>query len=265
MFHKLLSLSLLKYLTITSAVIGGTVITVKAFNHKSVVSNPVKTVKVEQPAQPEPRVFKAYKITDVTLHDERLNTDRIILINSAIGDMSAQINQLQSMSEDSDEPIYVAIDSPGGSVMGGTEFITAMKAVKKAPVITICLNLCASMAFVIHQYGTQRWVTDHAILMSHPASIGGSMGGEVDKVINGLMIIQRYVEKHNMAIAKRAKMNYEEFKARSSVEMWLMSDEALATGFADKAVALSYQKEERKMEPSEEKMYQRIEAIFNAN
>lgn len=262
MLNKLAIFTALKYLTITSAVIGGTVITVKAFNSKAVVSNPVKHATVEQPAQPETKVFKAYKITEVKLHDERLDSDRVILINTPIGDMSAQISQLHAMAEDSDAPIYIAIDSPGGSVMGGTEFITAMKSVK-APVITICLNLCASMAFIIHQYGTQRWMTDHAILMSHPASIGGGMGGELDKVLSGLVIIQRYVEKHNVAISKRAKMSYEEFKARSSIEMWLMSDEALATGFADKAVSLSYEKEERKIEPSEEKMYRTVETLQN--
>lgn len=263
MIKKLLTLKLLKYFTVGTAIIGGSVYTYGKLNSESVVKNPVERVVITAPNSPEqPKVFQTYTISDVKLHDESLDSERIIVISGAIRDLTPQIISLKEMAADSDEPIYVAIDSPGGSVMGGTEFITAMKSTK-APVVTICVNLCASMAFIIHQYGASRWVTDHAILMSHPASIGGGMGGEVDKVISGLHIIQRFVEKHNVYIAKRVKMNYEEFKARSSIEMWLMSDEALAKGFADKAVNLQYEKQPKEVAPEEQGMYKHLETLYN--
>lgn len=263
MLKKLAVFKLIKYLTVSSVVVGGSVYTYNHFNSSSVVSHPGKQVIITAPKAPEqPKVFQSYSISDVAFVDESLDSSRIILIAGPIRDLSLQSNQLRNMAEQSDKPIYIAIDSPGGSVMGGTEFITAMKSVK-APVYTICMNLCASMAFIIHQYGTQRWVTDHSILMSHPASIGGGMGGELDKVVSGLRVIQRYVEKHNVYIAKRVKMDYQEFKAHSSIEMWLMSDEALAKGFADKAVHVSYQKQPIQVGPEEMEMYNRLNTLYN--
>jgi ATP-dependent Clp protease protease subunit len=263
MIKKLAIAKLLKLLTVSSVVVGGGVLTYKHFSAGSVVVPQIHKVQIQTPSVPEqPRVFTTYLIKDVTLHDARLDSSRIVLISGAIRDLTPQIMALKEMAEDSSDPIYVVLDSPGGSVMGGTEFITAMKSVK-APVVTICATLCASMAFIIHQYGSQRWVTDHAILMSHPASIGGGMGGEVDKVLSGLQIIQRFVDKHNLYISKRVKMSYEEFKARSSIEMWLMSDEAIERGFADKAVSLSFEKVEVQVSPQEQGLYKHLDTMYN--
>jgi ATP-dependent protease ClpP protease subunit len=89
------------------------------------------------------------------------------------------------------------------------------------------------------------------------------MGGEVDKVLSGLQIIQRFVDKHNLYISKRVKMSYEEFKARSSIEMWLMSDEAIERGFADKAVSLSFEKVEVQVSPQEQGLYKHLDTMYN--
>ena len=88
----------------------------------------------------------------------------------------------------SPEPMYVFIDSPGGSVLSGAQIISAIQAAK-GPVNTLCVGICASMAAMIHQFGTNRLVLDRSFLMFHPAS--GGAEGEVDKMYSRLTTIRQ--------------------------------------------------------------------------
>ena len=174
--------------------------------------------------QPEPK--KRKKILKVTP-----NPDRVVVVSGSIGENASNIAQtINALNKESLEPIWVLINSGGGSVIDGAAVVSAIES-SKAPVYTVCMVECASMAFIIHQYGTKRYAQDRAILMSHPAS-GGAMG-EVDKMVSRLTTIQRYVDKFNAEIAARAKMDYNEFKLRSSNEMWFDAQDGMKLGFVD--------------------------------
>lgn len=132
--------------------------------------------------------------------------------------------------------LFILIDSPGGSVLDGGQIVSAIQSIKNST--TICMSMCASMAFIIHQYGKTRYMVDRSLLMAHPAS--GGVQGTLEQMQSRLSFISRYVYKMNDFIAKRAGITAEEFKKRWVSEMWLDASDALSQGFTDGLVSVQY-------------------------
>lgn len=156
---------------------------------------------------------------------------RIVYVYGVIGEgLSATVAKQILQLGKTGEPITILINSPGGSVLDGAEIISAMEAAK-GPVNTICVELCASMAAMIHSYGHKRLMLDRSIVMYHPAS--GGLEGEVDKMYSRLSTLKRYVDKLDANVAKRAKLTPEEFRNLYMKELWLDAEDATQQGFAD--------------------------------
>ena len=93
-----------------------------------------------------------------------LPASRTIYLYGEVNHDSAEttIQSLNSM-ESSNEPIYLVLNSPGGSVIDGASVVTAIEAAQ-GPVYTVCNQLCASMAAIIFEYGTKRYMLDRTFL-----------------------------------------------------------------------------------------------------
>ena len=77
----------------------------------------------------------------------RLGQERIIFLSQEVTDGIA--NRIVALllyldSEDSSKPIYLYINSPGGSVTAGMAIFDTMQYIR-SEVITICVGLAASM------------------------------------------------------------------------------------------------------------------------
>lgn len=160
------------------------------------------------------------------------NPNRTLVLQGEVGEnvlfLAQEVNRLSSQSN---EPIYLLIDSPGGSVLTGALLISAMQA-SRAPIVTVCQTLCASMAAMIHQFGSQRLQVDRAILMFHPASLGGG-GGELDKVASFINMLQRYTNKLEFEVATRSGHTFKQYKDLAQVELWLDAEDARSSNFND--------------------------------
>lgn len=218
--------------TVVSLVVAGLVILgviATNLNHRKIHTE--KTVQ----STTLPTVTNNVVVSNVLKLKELSLNDRLVYIYGEIrGDNSPAIVQQLLTLGSSVEPIYILINSPGGSVLAGATIISAIQA-SKAPVNTVCVELCASMAAMIHQYGTNRLVINRSILMFHPASGGGS-DGEVDKQFAELNFFKRFIGKMEENAANRAKISYKEYKYLSGTELWLDSEDALNSNFADKIV-----------------------------
>lgn len=139
-------------------------------------------------------------------------------------------DQIREFNKESDQPIYLIIDSPGGSVVAGANLIAAMQA-SRLPVITICYNLCASMGAMIHQYGDRRLAVDKSLIMFHPAY--STLQGNVDVIHSFTRTLVRYIGKIELDVAKRLKMSYSQYKATTVNELWLDSEDALSLKVID--------------------------------
>lgn len=139
------------------------------------------------------------------------------------------------LSKQSKEPIVLLIDSPGGSVFSGEKLVSAIEA-SRADVYTVCVGMCASMAAIIHQYGTKRLATDRSILMFHDAA--AMVGGRVSEMLSILNMIQRKLEKTNHYIANRSGIPYNDLIRLESSNFWVDAEDALQLKLVDGLVVV---------------------------
>mmetsp|Transcript_6436 Transcript_6436/g.9881 ORF Transcript_6436/g.9881 Transcript_6436/m.9881 type:complete len:259 (+) Transcript_6436:109-885(+) len=123
----------------------------------------------------------------------RLYRERIIFLGSEIDDELA--NQVIGVmlyldSEDDSKPIYLYINSPGGSVISGLAIYDAMQHIK-SEVITINLGLAASMASFILAAGSKgkRLALPSSRIMIHQP-MGGAQGQAEDIKVEAAQILR---------------------------------------------------------------------------
>jgi ATP-dependent Clp endopeptidase proteolytic subunit ClpP len=123
----------------------------------------------------------------------RLYRERIIFLGSEIDDELA--NQVIGVmlyldSEDSDKPIYLYINSPGGSVISGLAIYDCMQHIK-SEVVTINLGLAASMASFILAAGSKgkRLALPSSRVMIHQP-MGGARGQAEDIKVEAKQIMR---------------------------------------------------------------------------
>lgn len=143
------------------------------------------------------------------------------------------LRELQEKTKKNKE-VYLLINSPGGSVLEGARVVSYIQS-SPVKINTVCTKLCASMGFIIHQYGNKRMALDRAIIMAHPAS--GGARGQLHNMLSLLKTMQNYIDKLDAPIAARAGLSLAEFQAMTSFELWLDSEDALKRKFLDEIVA----------------------------
>lgn len=179
-----------------------------------------------------------------------VNLSRLIELYGPISGNAVEASiRLSLMDQQSSKDITIVIDSPGGSVVDGARLISAMQAAR-SKIRTICLSMCASMGFMIHQYGTERLALDRAILMAHPAS--GGVRGDVDNMANQLKTIQRYINKMEAEVGARMGLSFETYKAKVAQEYWIDAEDALVEKALDGLVSISIERRSEAMSFSPE-------------
>jgi ATP-dependent protease ClpP protease subunit len=112
-----------------------------------------------------------------------LNKDRsLVLLGPVMENVVALIPKLVLLSQqDKSEPINLVISSPGGSVVAGFLFISAMEHVKAAgtPIRCYVPDMAASMAYQILLHCSERYVLNNSMLLFHRVRVflGGGFGG----------------------------------------------------------------------------------------
>lgn len=129
-----------------------------------------------------------------------------------------------------DYPIYLVLDSPGGSISDGQDFIEFASTIKNLKTITM---FAASMASAIVQaLPGERIAIKTAWMMFHRAKGQFSGQFETGEVESRLQMAQKLVRRLEKTNATRLGLKLEDYKARVVNEYWLDSDDMIA----DKAV-----------------------------
>lgn len=169
-----------------------------------------------------------------------LDFERTVVLRGEMGanalDAAEAIKNLASVSN---KPIYLILSGPGGSVLTGGILIGAIQS-SAAPVYTICDVLCASMDSMVHQYGKLRYMTDRTIIMFHPASAGAQ--GEVDKMYSMVSFLKRYTNKMETEVSARQGLTFEQYKNKTSTELWLDAEDALSSHVTDGLISYTLPK-----------------------
>jgi ATP-dependent Clp protease protease subunit len=189
----------------------------------------VPKVPYQMPGQPYSDWINIY---------DRLYRERIIFLGREVNDALA--NQIIAImlyldSEDPTKPIYIYINSPGGSVTAGLAIYDTMKHIK-AEVVTICVGLAASMGAFLLSAGTKgkRLALPHARIMIHQP-LGGTRGQATDIQIEAREII-RIKRQLNELMASHSGQTVEQIEKDTDRDNFMSAQEAMEYGLIDKVI-----------------------------
>lgn len=166
----------------------------------------------------------------------RLLEDRIILIFGEITDITSQsvIAQLLYLeSVDNTKPIYIYINSPGGSVTSGFAIYDVMKFIKSC-VHTIGMGICASLGAFLLSCGDKRYALENTKIMIHQP-LGKTEGQASDMMIVANEIIKTK-KRLNEILASNTKQSIEKIEKDTERDYYMSSNEALEYGIIDEII-----------------------------
>ena len=143
-------------------------------------------------------------------------------------------NKLAKLSANTNEDLYLILNSPGGSISAGQSLIDFAKSLpNKVHTITV---FAASMAYLTAQHLDKRYILPSGKMMSHRARIGG-LGGQVPGEANTrLSFITSIVDEIFASTAKRVGVSFEEYMGLVYDELWLTANQAVKTNHADEVI-----------------------------
>ncbi len=164
--------------------------------------------------------FKTYDIYS------QLLKERIILISEEITDQSASviIAELLYLASESNDDIWLYINSPGGSVTAGLAIYDTMKYIKPH-VNTLCIGLAASMGAFLLSGGYKRYALPNSEVMIHEPSTG--MQGAATDIFNHAKWLEKLKYKVDSILAKNTNHTLKEIEEATLRDKFMDADEAL--------------------------------------
>ncbi|AMW29263.1 MULTISPECIES: ATP-dependent Clp endopeptidase proteolytic subunit ClpP [Arthrospira] len=169
---------------------------------------------------------------------ERLFRERIIFLSEEVDDGIANAivaYMLYLDSEDPSKPIYLYINSPGGSVTAGMAIYDTMQYIK-SDVVTICVGMAASMGAFLLAAGTKgkRLALPNARIMIHQP-LGGTRGQATDIEIEAKEIL-RIRKVLNEMLAERSGQTLEKIEKDTDRDYFMSAAEAHEYGLIDQVI-----------------------------
>ena len=170
----------------------------------------------------------------------RLGQERIIFLGQEVSDGIA--NRIVALllyldSDDPNKPIYLYINSPGGSVTAGMAIYDTMQYIK-SEVITICVGLAATMGSFLLAAGTpgKRLALPHARIMIHQP-LGGTGGRrhatDIEIEANEILRIRAQL---NQLLADQCGQSLEKIEKDTDRDYFMSAEEAKEYGLIDKVI-----------------------------
>ncbi|MEB3230837.1 MAG: ATP-dependent Clp protease proteolytic subunit [Leptolyngbyaceae bacterium] len=170
---------------------------------------------------------------------ERLFRERIIFLAEEVDDAIANAivaYMLYLDSEDPGKPIYLYINSPGGSVTAGMAMYDTMQHIK-SEVVTICVGLAASMGAFLLTAGTKgkRLALPHSRIMIHQplGGVGRSQATDIEIEAKHILRIRREL---NELMAEHTGQTVEQIEKDTDRDKFMSAQEAMEYGLIDRVV-----------------------------
>jgi len=169
----------------------------------------------------------------------RLGVERILFLGQEVNDGIANSLVAQMLyldSDDNSKPIYLYINSPGGSVTAGLAIYDTIKYVK-CDVVTICVGLAASMGAFLLAAGTKgkRVALPHSRIMIHQP-LGGTSQRQASDIEIEAKEILRIIDMLNMSMADMTGQSFEKIEKDTDRDYFLSAEEAKNYGLIDRVI-----------------------------
>jgi ATP-dependent protease ClpP protease subunit len=100
--------------------------------------------------------------------------ERTISVIGPIGANAIETaHKVERLSAKSSDPIYIVINSPGGSVFAGSQLTQALDIARARDVKIVCAvgTMAASMAFQLLPHCSERYAMPNSLLLFHPSRV----------------------------------------------------------------------------------------------
>lgn len=186
-------------------------------------------------------------VIEATSHGERafdiyslLLKNRIIFVGTPITDQVANLvvaELLYLSSEDSEAPIQMYVNSPGGQVYAGLAIYDTMQMISN-PISTLAVGMTASFGTVILTAGTkgQRYALPNATIHLHQP-LGGAQGQASDIEIQAREIL-RLKDHINDILALHTDQTKEAIERDTNRDFYMDAKGAVEYGLVDKVMEI---------------------------
>lgn len=168
---------------------------------------------------------------------EKFLKTRQILLSGEINEELAEkiVRQLFILEADSDKPIYIYIDSPGGDVDAGFAIFDTIRFIN-APVYTVGMGLVASAAALILLASPKerRLGMPHSHYLIHQPS-SGMKGVATDIEIHAAELAKTRA-KLNEIIANETGTSIEKVAKDTDRDYWLNAEESVSYGLISRVI-----------------------------
>ncbi|MBW0175271.1 MAG: ATP-dependent Clp protease proteolytic subunit [Vulcanococcus sp.] len=170
----------------------------------------------------------------------RLGVERILFLGSEVNDAIANSLVAQMLyldSEDNSKPIYLYINSPGGSVTAGLAIYDTIQYVK-SDVVTICVGLAASMGAFLLGAGTKgkRLALPHSRIMIHQP-LGGTSQRQASDIEIEAREILRIKDMLNKSMSDMTGQELAKIEKDTDRDYFMSAAEAVQYGLIDRVIA----------------------------
>ncbi|KIW83463.1 ATP-dependent Clp endopeptidase, proteolytic subunit ClpP [Fonsecaea pedrosoi CBS 271.37] len=188
-------------------------------------------------------------LTHTTDLFSRLLKERIVAVYGEVDDrMAATVTaSLLYLEAESDRPISMYINSPGGSVTAGLSIYDCMNYIVPE-VSTLALGQAASMGSLLLAGGAagKRYCLPHSSIMLHQPS-GGHYGTAADIAIHAKEILRIRAQLNGIYerhLTGKKKMTVDEIEKMMERDYFLSAEEALEMGVVDEILSSRKKKPE---------------------
>jgi ATP-dependent Clp protease protease subunit len=128
-------------------------------------------------------------------------------------------------------PIFIEINSPGGSVADGIAIINTIRSIQ-SPVVTIINGEAVSMAGLISIVGDERFIMRGSYWMGHPMEDG--VGGNVQTIYDRAQYLKKLENQLTGIFKEKTILDDEGIQKMLRGELWLDPEEALKNKLVDR-------------------------------
>lgn len=177
-------------------------------------------------------------ITQVSA-DSKLLSQRKVFVEGEINAETACefVKRIMLLNaEDSNKPIDVLINSPGGCINSGMLMYDVIQA-SKAPIRTWCIGRAYSMGAILlccSNHG--RYILPHGEVMIHEPLLGNRVGGNSSSIKSISESLLETKRKMNEILAKHTGQTEETVKTATGYDHYFDSKESLEFGLVDAIV-----------------------------
>jgi ATP-dependent Clp protease protease subunit len=167
-----------------------------------------------------------------------LKKDNFVSLREVITqDVTSKLLSKLNAIENNYDTLYLYINSPGGDVTAGLEIINYIKGLQERSKQIICISQNAmSMAFVIFQYCSTRYILFSSTLMQHQISM--KLEGKLYDINSRVSYVNTIENKLVNYQAARLGISPLEFTRLIQNDWWLFSKEIITYKAADKMVSV---------------------------